>query len=199
MRRFVRRARRSGSKKRRSEWGGSYFTGINLSNVPGGSVFYDARWVKVPAGVVNHATTGLDHEPEDWTLTRSLPTYGCFVAASEGGFYNFTLAAGLIVWESTSDADPEVTGGNAIAFPTFDFDADWIWTNYQNFAGVLDANDRVFVEPAGNDIFAQSRAMRKFSARQGMALVIGCDNSLGDLEVTGFSYTWESRHHFKLP
>jgi len=198
---FRRHSRRSRSRssRRRSEWGAAQYAATNLSDVPAGTVFFDADWIKVPSGAVNNSTTGLDKEDEDWTLTRLLPSFGMNVVIGSAGFQNFGFAVGIMVWEQTNDASPPVVGPSAVPFPTANGDADWIWTDYGWVAGSFTGATSQFAQPNSSDILNQSRAMRKLSANQGLIYVIGVDNSLGDSGLFNFSYQIFARAHFKLP
>ena len=191
--------RRLSSKRRRSEWGAAQWTATNLSDVPAGTVFFDAQWVKVPAGAVNNSTTGLDKEPEDWTLTRLLPSFGMSVNLGGLANYNFMFAVGVLVWEQTNDAPPAIVGPQAVPFPTANGDADWIWSDYGHVSYTAPGALSQQAIPNSSDILNQSRAMRKLSANQGLAVVIGIDNSFGPTNVTNFSYSFYVRAHFKLP
>lgn len=199
MRRFRRSHRSRSGSRRRSEWGGAAYTAANLGSVAAGLMLPDAFWVKVPSGTTNNSTTGLDKEPSDWTLVRSLFSVVQSVRAPNENFYNFSLAAGLIVWESTSDGTIPVTGPNAIPFPSFQQDADWIWQRNDVFGAHLLTTTILATEPPGTEQSWTSRAQRKLSQYQGLAGVVVADNSLGSSDIDEYSYTWYSRHLFKLP
>lgn len=190
--RHRRHVRSRGGKRRKSRWGSAMGQNI-LGTVPAATVLFDAFWIKVPADVDN--TLAGQQEPEDWTLTRSLLNYEISCHTTSDNFFHFFLAAGILVWTGRDDAPPNPL---TVPYPVFDGDADWVWTGIH--AAGLHSGPAIFIAPDTiSDLTIQSRAMRKLSSKQGLLLVIGADNSLGETGITDVTWSWNSRHHFKLP
>jgi len=196
---FRRRSRsRRGGSRRRMQWG----RGDLVSSVPGtvtvGDTLPATFWYKVPAGVPKAITGGVDLEPEDWTLVRSILSFQASFVPTTAGAVFAEVGAGLIVWEGTSEEDPNPL---EVPLPIGDGDADWLW----HFAAVAaqpatGSGAPVFlVDNHENSFDVQSRAMRKLSARQGLLFVCELSNFFGEQDLGQFLFGFFGRSLFKLP
>jgi len=189
------RSFRAHGKKRRLEWGRGSIAANAPGNITSGTTLLSAFWYKVPAGVVNNSTPGLDLEPEDWTLVRTMPSIQACVSAGAGISVPI-LAAGLIVWEGIDDTVPSVL---LVPEPVLDGDADWIWHWSRVGCQQVSSTTQFLADNADNSLDKQSRAQRKLSSRQGILLVVECSNINGVNNLSDFAFNFYGRSLYKLP
>jgi hypothetical protein len=161
-----------------------------------GTSLLDTYWYKIPAGVPKDIAGGVDLEPEDMTLVRTLPNIQVHMQQDTAGPVMAHVAAGLIVWEGISQDDPSVL---TVPFPVEDGDADWIWHFASVGGNAVSAATSFLADNGQNSFDRQSKAQRKLSARQGILFVVEVSNVLGEHNLSSFVWSFYGRSLFKLP
>lgn len=194
------RRRRTGRSSRKTRWLGSLWQGLNVLMAAGspsiGSPYqWVSFWLKWPAGSEDPLA---DHrvEPSDETLVRTLlrtsltwqantpDVYqACFGAiAFDGGDFPDFYEQGSFVSNVSLVAPPN---------PIIDSDDDWIirqpYAN-TNFTGFSFTNP-----PLENQLWTESRAMRKLPPNTGVLAVLAVSNALSLAPTVALNWSLDAR------